>query len=476
MRVGDAESIALAGGEPARQLMLGLLAEISELRGRVEELERQSNRNSTNSSLPPSRDAPMTRQQRRALARERAKQSLRKQGGQPGHEGKTREMVAPDRLDERRVRLPARCGCGHQFAGDEPAVGDPVCHQQYELPVIVPLVIEHRRARLACPGCGRAVLADLPGPALAGFGPRLDAHIAVLAGVFRLSRDQVRQVVVEVFGVPASKGSIDNALMRMSAILADPWSELRDAVRQADAVHADETSWRLQGATNWLWVAASALMACYRIDPRRTRQAAQELLGEDFGSIAITDRYAAYHWLDVLQQQLCWAHLIRQLTDLSERPGAPGKLGKKLLAAARQVIRTHRAYLTDGRDLDWLAAELEPLRDQIQALLEHGTRARHAKTARFAAGLLEEYEALWTFCEVPGINPTNNAAERALRHGVIMRKTQLGTQSEKGNRWIERICSVRETCMLQSRSAVAYLTEAATAAHHGQPIPTLVPT
>jgi len=190
----------------------------------------------------------------------------------------------------------------------------------------------------------------------------------------------------------------------------------------------------------------------------------------------ISDRYAGYHWLDVLQQQLCWAHLIRQLTEISERPGAPGKLGSKLLAAARDVIRAHRAYVQDNHQLAWLEAELRPLRETIQALLEQGTRGRHAKTARFCAGLLGEYDALWTFCEVPGIDPTNNAAERALRHGVILRKTQLGTQTEKGNRWIERICSARETCMLQQRSVLDYLIQAATAAHQRQPIPSLAPT
>jgi transposase len=298
----------------------------------------------------------------------------------------------------------------------------------------------------------------------------------VLAGVYRLSRRQIAQFVRDVFGCPISVGAIDAAIMRVSAILADPWAELRDAVRQADAVHVDETSWRLQGATQWLWVAASALMACYRIDPKRSQQAAKALLGEDFGSFAVTERYVGYHWLDVLQQQLCWAHLTRQLVDLSERPGQPGKLGRKLLGAARGVIGRHRAYLTDGHDLPWLAAELGPLREQIRALLERGARGRDPKTRNFCLNLLDEYAASWTFSEVAGIDPTNNAAERALRHGVIMRKVQLGTQSDRGSRWIERICSIRETCMLQHRSPIAYLIDAATAAHHGLPVASLAPT
>jgi len=477
VRVQEAEQIARAGGEAAVQLVLGLLAEVAALRERVDEHERLLKRDSTNSSLPPSRDPPLTRQQRRALARERAKASLRKPGGQPGHEGKARELAAPEQVTAGFDHLPAGCGCGHRFDGAEERLGEPVVQHKWELPVIAPEVFEHRRWRLACPVCGKGALAELPdGVSASALGPRLEAHIAVLAGVYRLSRRQIADIVTHVFGCPISVGAIDATIMRMSCALADPWTELRDAVRQADAVYADETSWRLRGQTNWLWVAASALLACYRIDASRSQRAAKELLGEDFGSFIITDRYVGYHWLDVLQQQLCWAHAIRQFTELSERPGTPGKLGRKLLAAAREVFAAHRAYLQHGHELAWLKAELDPHRDHIEQLLKQGSRCRHPKTARFCRGLLDEYVALWTFCEVPGIDPTNNAAERALRHAVILRKVSLGTQSERGNRWIERVCSVRETCRLQGRPVITYLVEVAAAAQHHRPIPTLVPT
>lgn len=231
-----------------------MFAVIRRLEERVEELERQINRDSRNSSNSPSSDPPKSRAERRRLAREAYKRSMRKSGGQPGHEGKTRQMApAEPRVDGQFEHLPERCGRGHLFGGTEQRLGDPVVHQQYELPPIRPLIFEHARVRLECPACGRAVLACLPGPALSGYGPRLEAHIAMLAGVFRLSREQVRQVVVEVFGTPASKGAIDATIMRVGRLLHDPWSELRDAVRQAETVHLDETTWRLAGATQWLW-------------------------------------------------------------------------------------------------------------------------------------------------------------------------------------------------------------------------------
>ena len=202
------------------------------------------------------------------------------------------------------------------FDGSEEPVGDPVLHQQWELAVIVSLVFEHARVRLLCPECQRTTLAALSAGAGSGFGPRLDAHIAMLAGVFRLSRDQVCQVVAEVFGIPACTGSIDSAIMRMSAILRDPWPELKDAIATAQAVHLDETTWRLGGAQQWLWVAASALVACYRIDPSRSQQAAKALVGEAFGGFAITDRYAGYHFLEVLRER----HKVCVRRDRKRRP------------------------------------------------------------------------------------------------------------------------------------------------------------
>jgi transposase len=477
-------AIALAGGEPARvQALLlrgenvALRGEVGVLRERVEELERRINRDPTNSNEPPSSASPASRAERRRKARAAFKNSMRATGAQPGHPGKRREPVPPERVDERREHPPAECACGHRFTGEEERVGDPVTHQQWELPPIRPYVIEHARLRLCCPECQQATLARLPGAGLSEFGPRLEAHIAMFAGVYRLSRRDTRDVVANIFGIPISLGSIDAQIARMSVILADPWEELRRAVRRADAVHMDETTWRLCGAQQWLWVAATSLVACYRIDPSRSQKAAKALIGEDFGGFAITDRYAGYHFLEVLQQQLCWAHVIRQLIEVSERKGPAGAFGKDLVNLARSVIAAHRQFLCEEHDPQWLAEALAPLRRRIQERLKDCTTCGHQRTERFARGLLEEYAALWTFAEHTHlqIDPTNNAAELAVRHAVLMRKIQGGTQSDRGSRWIERIQSARETCRLQGQPILHWLIGAATAAHAGLPIPTLLP-
>ena len=172
------------------------MAVVRRLEDRIEELERRGNRDSGNSSMPPSSDPPKSRAERRRAAREAYKRSMRKSGGQPGHEGKTRELAGSERLDGAFDHLPGDCSCGHRFSGREERLGEPVVSQKRELPVIEALVFEHRRWRLVCPGCGQARLAELPaGVSGSGHGPRLEAHIATLAGVFRLSRRQVVQVV-----------------------------------------------------------------------------------------------------------------------------------------------------------------------------------------------------------------------------------------------------------------------------------------
>ena len=458
-----------------------LVAQNRALTARVEKLEREASRSSRNSSSPPSSDPPKTRAERRREAREKLKRmskEQRKQGGQPGHEGTHRARVAPERVDRRSEHLPDACGCGHAFDGTEERVEDPVIHQQWELAPVRPLIFQYDLVRLRCPCCGKPRLADLPlGASWSAFAPRLEAHIAVLAGVYRLSRRQVRAVVCEMFGVPISTGAVNAVIMRMSAMLKDPWEQLRTAIQQAEQVHADETGWRLKGAYECLWVATTALAACYRIDPTRSQQAAKDLLGAEFGGFVISDRYVGYHWLDVLQQQLCWAHWVRSLIALSERPGAPGKLGTKLLKAAREVIRVYHTYREHDHDLDWLREQLQPLRTNIQTLLERGARGHDQKTANYCAGLLEEYDALWTFCDVEDLHipMDNNAAERALRHAVILRRVQGGTQSDHGSRWVERILSIRETMRLQDRPVLDYLIQAAIAVRHGQPAPSPLP-
>jgi transposase len=443
-----------------------LIASNGALAARVQELERQAGRSSLNSSLPPSRDSPDARKQRPK------KRSGRGQGGQPGHPGKHREMVAdPDRVVE---HWPSACaGCAEQIGdGDHVAVGDPVAHQVSEIVVCVE-VTEHRRMRVRC-SCGRCTLAELPAGVPAGaFGPAVAAAAATLTAA-RVSRREAARLLGDLCGVQISAASVEALVKQASDALQDAYVEVLAAVDESPVRGADETSWQRGGQTQWLSVATAEQAALFQISDRRDRDAAKALLGDDPAGVIVSDRYAVYLFIDDSRRQLCLAHVLRDFIALGERSAAPGRLGRRLARELGNVFATLNAPGRDRSDLAALAADTQPARERIGELLAQGTRSRDARTSRFCAGLLAHETALWTFTRVADVPATNNASERALRHAVMWRKTSYGTQTDHGDRLVERLMTLRETCRLQGRRLHDYLTAAITAELHGHAIPALL--
>lgn len=473
MRPGEIDLVYRSGREAVVALIAAQAARIDELvaqngalGARVDELERQAGRNSRNSSLPPSRDSPDARKQRPA------KKSGRRQGGQPGHPGKHRPMVAdPDRTIE---HWPAACGdCGEPIGADgRVQAGEPVCHQVSEI-VVRTEVTEHRRMRVRC-RCGRCTLAELPAGVPAGaFGPQVAAAAATLTAA-RVSRRETARLLTDLCGLKISAASVEALLKQASDTLEDPYIEVLSAADSSAVRGADETSWQRAGKTRWLSVATTERAALFQIAERRDRDSAKALLGEQPQGVIVSDRYAVYLFIDDSQRQYCLAHLLRDFSALGERTGAPGRLGRKLGCELSTVFATLNAPGRDLTDLTALAADLTPQRDRVHDLLTTGSRSRDPKTRRFCAGLLEHEAALWTFARVPGVPATNNTAERALRHAVIWRKSSYGTQTDHGDRLVERLLTLRETCRLQGRRLHDYLSTAITADLHRQPIPALL--
>jgi len=434
------------------------------LMARVEELERQIGRNSRNSSLPPSRDSPDARK-----ARPKKKGSGRSQGGQPGHPGRHRPMVAdPDRVE---TYWPTQCdGCGAAIGeADRVADGDPVLHQVSDIKVVVE-VCEHRRMRARC-GCGHCTLAPLPAGVPEGaFGASIAAAASTLTAA-RVSRRETSRLLEDLCGIQISVASVEVLVKQTSAALEDPYVRILGHLDDARVRCADETSWRQAGDPRWLSVAAAVDAALFQIALRRDRDATRALLGDAPGGVIVSDRYAVYLYIDDTQRQLCLAHVQRDFVALSERGGAPGRLGRKLERCLADAFKILNQADRDPADLTALQADLAPSRKKLRELLERGARGRDPQTARFCTGLLERYEALWTFTRVAGVPATNNTAERALRHAVMWRKTSYGTQTDHGNRAVERLLTIRETCRLQHRRLHTYLTDAITAHQHEWPIP-----
>ena len=454
-----------AGGRDAvAALIAAQAARIDELVARVQELEREAGRDSRNSSLPPSRDSPAARKRRPA------KKSGRSQGGQEGHPGRHRPMVAdPDRLVE---HWPAGCGgCGAEM-DERVCDGDPVSHQVSEV-IVRTEVTEHRRMRVRC-GCGHRTLAGLPAGVPAGaFGPEVAAAAATLTAA-RVSRREVARLLRDLCGLEISAASVEALLKQAAGTLEDTYVEVLAAVDRSAVRGADETSWQRAGKTEWLSVATAERAALFQICERRDRDAAKALLGEDPTGTIVSDRYAVYLFIDDSQRQLCLAHVLRDFAALGERGGAPGRLGRKLGRELGGVFATLNAPGRDLGDLASLAADLKPARDRIHDLLAAGARSRDPTAKRFCAGLLTHEQALWTFARVPGVPATNNASERALRHAVLWRKTSYGTQTSHGDRLVERLLTTRETCRLQNRRLHEFLTAAITADLHSHPTPALL--
>ena len=482
MERAEAAAIYDAGREACVEVLLRLAAlegrvrelevENTALRERLAQLEQRLKRNSQNSSLPPSQDPPA------APPRPQQPTTGRRAGGQPGREGKHRPLLPLEWIDELVEHWPERCsGCAHVFADDERVdAAPPQRHQVAELPPIAVTVSEHRLHRVACPGCGRETRAALPHDVPRGaFGPRLEAAVAALSVRNRISRRDLAALFADLFGCPLSVGAVDAICQRASAALAQPYAELRHTIRTAGAVNVDETGWKQAGQRRWLWGGFTTQAAALLITTGRGQKEATELLGADFAGIVISDRYSGYKHFALAQRALCWAHLVRDFRALAESRGIAAETGQTALALSEQLFTAWHSFHDEQRPRSWLAAQIEPLKHDLHSLLERGLAEGDTPTKTLCRSLTKLWPALWTFATVDGVEPTNNAAERGLRHAVIYRKTCFGNQSDDGARFIERLLSVALTCKLQSRSLFTYLTHALEAATRGDPAPSLAP-
>jgi transposase len=348
-------------------------------------------------------------------------------------------------------------------------------HQVTEVPPLRPQVTEYQLHTLACARCGAVTAAALPaGVPRGAFGPRLEATVAVCTGVYHLSRRTTVRLLADLLGVDMALGTVSACEQAVSAAVAAPVAEAHQYVQQQAVVHVDETGWREGRHRAWLWVMVSALVTVFLVHARRSTVAARLLIGECH-AILVSDRWSAYtHW-PIEQRQLCWAHLLREFTAFTERGGAAARLGRALLKdAATMFARWHR--VRDGTlSRPRFGRQMRPLRRRVERRLRRGTTCVDGKTAATCRDLVKLTRALWTFIDVAGVEPTNNAAERALRPAVLWRKGSFGTHSVAGSRFAERMLTVATTLRQQGRNVVDYVAQAGVAALHSQPPPSLLP-
>jgi transposase len=380
-----------------------------------------------------------------------------------------------DEVDEVVVIKPAQCThCQAPLSGEDPK---PWRHQVIELPPIKPVVTEYQWHQLVCAACGEVSRAPWPEGVPSGtYGPRVQATVALCTGSYRLSKRTTHQVMDEVFGVPMSVGTISPLEQATTEALAAPVEEARTYVQAQEVAHLDETSWRQGGKRAWLWVAVTSLVTVFLVRLSRGGHVARELLGEEFSGILVTDRYSAYNWYPVRWRQLCWAHLQRDFEAMRGRGGRSEEIGDALLAQAHQMFTWWHRVREGTLQRSTFRSYMSPIRREVERLLEAGSTCDVPKTEGTCRDILQRREALWTFVQVAGVEPTNNTAERSIRPGVLWRKGSFGTQSEEGSRFVESMMTVVSTLKQQQRNVLEYLTEACDAALRGDAAPSLLPT
>jgi transposase len=443
-----------------------LLKRIETLEAEVAELKQRLNRSPQNSSLPPSSQHP------HAKPAPPRKPSGKKPGGQPGHPKSERALIATEQCSEVVTLKPSACRrCGRKLAGTD---AQPLRHQVWELPEIRPLVTEYQRHRLVCDSCSETTCAELPpGVPTGQAGPQLIALVALLMGCFRQSKRRVSLFLEQILGQPCSPGWVVKLQNQATAALRPPYIELAGQLPTKEALAIDESPTKEGRVKAWLWTCVAATFTVFALRTTRAATVLQELLGKQFNGAVTCDRAKMYWSLPLLQW--CWAHLKRDfqaLIDSDDRQVQ--RLGRDLMRPTRKLFR-HWARYRDGTiTRAGLKRLMHPIRQEVESLLLRGLYSGNNRLIGMCQELYDHRAWLWTFLDVEGVEPTNNASERSLRHAVIWRKLSFGTQSAAGSRFVETILTIVETCRQQSRSVFAFVTEAVQAHIAHQPTPSLL--
>ena len=419
---------------------------------RVDALEIQINKNSRNSSKPPSTDSPYDKNSVDA-----EDDSGNKKNGKPGpkkgHIGyKQKLMESTNKIDI----MPDRCSCGNDKFKE---IESFYTHQEIELPEIEMIVNHFNLHKGKCCECGNLVKSTVPKEHSTGYGPRLSAFIGEVAGIQGNSRDTIKTFCSSVLNFHISPGAIQKVIYRISEAIKPHYELIGKEARKSKVNGIDETSWFRNGKLMWLWTMANKKVIFFMLQKKRTKEAFLKLI-EDWDGVLISDGYRLYQkWINF--RQACLAHLIRDAKGLKEQKNniEIQKFGENALSLLQELCAMAKAPPTSK---EWHNFYIR----LIDLITEY--QNRHNDAGKFARRLSRELNSLWTFLLFDDVEPTNNQSERALRFGVLWRIRSYGTRSENGERWIERILSLRQTARLKGKATYAVLTNAMTSFFKGQ--------
>jgi transposase len=433
-----------------KELLKKALETINQLTEEVAKLKAQINKNSKNSSKPPSTD------QKGNSNPDSPKKN------RPKREGKARQPYPPERID-RHIQC-TRDNCPHCGSAEIHLSGQSSeILQQAELPEVKAIVTEYELLKYGCHSCGKNSVATLPlGVPDSAFGPKLMGLLVVLTGVFHLAKREAIQLIKELYGVDMSVGSVPNIEERVSKALDPIYQRIHGFVLESKlSKHFDETGWRDQGKRHYVWLACCEQAACYMIDRNRSAEAFRKLFTVNSdGVAAVTDRYAVYSIFKV--HQYCLAHLIREFRSYAEKSGEDKRLGQVIENELKLACHIHKEYRKGVITLKTRNRRLGHLKRRVERHLDDGLANGSDELSKLCLSLLNDFDKLWTFTKTMGMEPTNNLAERDLRKLVIWRRKSYGTRSNRGKKFVERITTVAQTLKRQSRQILTFIQEVVT--------------
>lgn len=396
----------------------------------------------------------------------------KKRGGQPGHPKAERALIPTENCYEVIVCAPPVCrGCGEELSGSDPA---PWRHQVTEIPPIQPVITEYQRHRLTCTCCGVTTCGTLPEGVPSGMtGPRLTALVGLLMALFRQSKRRVSLFCETALGVSVSPGLVIKLQNLVTESTRPAYDELVQSLPEQLAVNVDETPTRQQNQNAWIWTIVSPNCTVFAVRLTKAATVVNSLLGSDYQGVVTSDRAKMYDHF--ARHQVCWAHLKRDFEALAQSPTkTAAKLGQALCELTYEVFH-HWHRVRDGTvQRPAFLQQMRRLQGQFYLTIEEGLAC--AESAGMCDNLLRKFNTLFEFTRstTNAIEPTNNAAERSLRHAVIWKHLSFGTQSASGSRFVETLLSILETCRQQGRDLLDFLRQSLSQHLQGQPGPSLI--
>jgi transposase len=423
--------------------LLTLPQQPQQLQHQVDTLPGRRHTTSKTSRKPPSSDSPFHKPTRRISSGTR--------GAHKGHPGSGPTLLPPTDVHH---LSPKPCTCG-QGALDAPTLYH--THQGIELPPIEMEIRHFLLHQAGCVGGGAVLKADVPSDQTTGYGPRLTALLSELGGMHRHSRRLVQDFCQSGLHIPISLGAVQKVIDRASQAILPHDEAIATLARQATVGYSDETPWYGRNTWQWLWTMATDTVSLSLMHPHRSKEAFVALIDEWQG-ILVSDGYGvSQHWVN--RRHTCLAHLLRPARGLAEK-GDPAlaACGAWALAELQRLCHMAKAPPSGGEWNAWYA--------RFCTLINRSHERKDA-AGRWVRRLQRDMASLWVLLCEHGVATTNNRAERALRCAVLWRKGSHGTASDKGNRWVERSVSLRQTCRQLGQSTFRVLVDAVTSLFGG---------